>query len=110
MKRRMPGQATPVPKRSVDEDDLLAAIRDVHVRILALFERQDFCQWVLSEDPDPDTSGFLRTIEDLRDAERLFYALRAGRAITVAEGQREGDRMAAEEQAKLHLASVNQVS
>jgi hypothetical protein len=77
-------QATTISKRDETEDDLLAAIRDVHVRILALFERRDLCDWLLS-DPGPDSEGFLRTIEELRNAERLLYQLRAGRAISVAE-------------------------
>lgn len=87
MKRRKPGEATPIVlKRHVDEDDLLAAIRDIHVRILALFERRDFCDWMLAEDPDPENKGFLRTIEELRDAERLFYQLRAGRVVGTGGG------------------------
>jgi hypothetical protein len=96
MKRRQPGQATVViPKRDVDEDDLLAAIRDIHIRIQALFERRDLHDWLLG-DTGPDDEGFLRTVEELRETERLFYQLRAGRAITVSEAEQEANRMAGE--------------
>jgi putative SOS response-associated peptidase YedK len=83
---------TTIPKRDQTEDNLLAAIRDIHVRIVALLERADLRQWLT--DPPPNDED--RTIEDLRSAERLFYQLRAGRAITVAEAEKEGDRMSEE--------------
>jgi hypothetical protein len=94
--RRRSGEATPViPKRDATEDDLLAAIRDIHTRILALLERTDLPEWLLA-DPGPNNEGFDHTVEELRNAERLFYQLRAGRAITVAEAEKEGSRMAEE--------------
>jgi hypothetical protein len=95
MKKARRVVTSPIPKRSADEDDLLAAIRDVHVRVLALFERRDLCDWLLS-DPGPDNEGFLRTVEELRNSERLFYQLRAARAITVAEPPKEGNQMVQE--------------
>jgi hypothetical protein len=82
-KRRQSGQATVViPKRDVTEDDLLAAIRDIHLRA-----------WLL-EDDRPELAE--QTIQELREAERLFYQLRAGRAITVAQAEKEGSLMAGE--------------
>ena len=91
-KKRKPGEATMViPKRFVGEDDLLAAIRDVHVRFQALFERDDFRAWLLENDR-PDLAE--TTIQELREGERLLYQLRAGRALTVAEAEREGQLMA----------------
>lgn len=66
--------ATPVQvaKRNKSEDDLLAVIRDVHVRLMALLDRPDFQAWV-SESPD--------AVSGLQAAQTLLYELRAGRAI-----------------------------
>jgi hypothetical protein len=91
MAKRKPGEATTVvPKRFAEEDDLLAAIRDVHVRLQALFEREDLRAWLLGDRPELAE----QTIQELREAERLFYQLRAGRAIEVGQANEEGQLVA----------------
>jgi hypothetical protein len=88
--RRKSGEATlAVLKRTPDEDDLLSSIRDIHLRILALYERKDFSEWLLADDPDPNNQNFLRTVEELQAAERLFYELRAGRAVGIAQDAKD---------------------
>jgi hypothetical protein len=69
-----------VRKRYEEEDELLAVLRDIHQRIEALRTSEALAGWLAEfEATDPDGAAKLR--DELDDASRLFYQLRAGRAV-----------------------------
>ena len=76
-----------VQQRFEGEDVVLAQIRDVHERIVALRDTPEFASWLLRSHDEAEAQGKTDpTIDDLRAAELLFYVLRGGRAIETEGG------------------------
>jgi hypothetical protein len=71
-----------IPKRFKGEDDLLAALRDVHTRFVAVIERPEFVEWISADGGD-----VRQTVEEIQAAQRLLYELRVARAIVTNNGQ-----------------------